>query len=384
LIKPNPNYRADPSRSIFVQGEINQSLVDRVTPQIVSLHGQSRDPITVYIDSPGGSTAHQQVISRLLRASDQNLSEPCKIVTVVTGRAASAASDLLCSGDYAIAYQGSSIFFHGTSRSDQGPMTIAAATQMTKFLRFVNDSYALAVADNAVTRFGFRYVSQQDSFADFKSETGSTQLPDLDCFLGLISKHLSPPAKKLVADAKNRNSRYITLIDYVSQRAKRSKRFTEPKREAETESAILKAIIDFELSRNKKASWTFKRRGMDQIHADFLLVNEYLNIYDSDHLGKLCNEFGRFLETDEESEALNRIEVEEDRYKQRTELVKAKARPIWLFFVALCYSLQEDDNDLRATDAFWLGLIDEVMGDHNLFPSRLVKEYVKNPVTPPS
>jgi ATP-dependent protease ClpP protease subunit len=380
LIKPNKNYRANPARSVFVQGDLNQALVDRLTPQIVALHGINRDPITVYIDSPGGNTFHQEMLSRLLRCSDQNMADPCWIITAVTGRAASAASDLLCSGDYALAYSGSSVFFHGSSRSDDGPITVAAASAMTKSLRLTNDRYALALADKSITRIGFRYVSVQSDFDKYRAEEEKPTATNLECFIGLISRHLSPMAKKLVEDSRARNARYETLIDGVSKRAGRSKRFTNPKREAEMESAVIKAIVDFELSRNRKyPRWTFRQRGIDQLHADFLLVNEYLNIYDSAHLQKLCDMLGNFILTPGDTEELGRIENEEQRAAKRTDILKSRARPIWLFFVALCYALQEDDNDLRATDAFWLGLIDEVIGHDDLFPARLIHEYVIDP-----
>ena len=41
----------------------------------------------------------------LLRLSNQDSSGPCRIITAVTSRAASAAADLLSSGDYALAYR---------------------------------------------------------------------------------------------------------------------------------------------------------------------------------------------------------------------------------------------------------------------------------------
>jgi len=34
-----------------------------------------------------------------------------------------------------------------------------------------------------------------------------------------------------------------------------------------------------------------------------------------------------------------------------------------MFFGALCHALQEEENPMTALDAFWLGLIDEVIGE---------------------
>jgi len=56
--------------------------------------------------------------------------------------------------------------------------------------------------------------------------------------------------------------------------------------------------------------------------------------------------------------------------------------PLWSFFVALCHTLQEGENELTAADAYWLGLIDEVMGVKGLSGHREVAEYAPDPPKP--
>src|SRR4029077_4487517 len=97
LITAHPSFRIDPSRSIHVSGPIDRDLVSRLTPDILKLQSANRDPITVFIDSPGGNVVSMETILRLLRLSDQDSSGPCRIITAVTTRAASAAADLLSS-----------------------------------------------------------------------------------------------------------------------------------------------------------------------------------------------------------------------------------------------------------------------------------------------
>src|SRR4029079_19705345 len=97
--------------------------IDKLTPQIISLLDENRDPITVYIDSDGGKVVLMETILRLLNASDLDSIPPCWNVTVVTGRAASAAADLLASGDYAVAYPGANILYHGVRLSQDVPLT---------------------------------------------------------------------------------------------------------------------------------------------------------------------------------------------------------------------------------------------------------------------
>lgn len=122
MAAPDSNYRPNPSRRLIVTGDIRQDLLEKVTPEILGLRANGNDPITVYIDSLGGSTRISAVISNLLRTSDQNSESP-RVITVVTGSAASAAADLLASGDYALAYPESWIYYHGTRRMIEGGVT---------------------------------------------------------------------------------------------------------------------------------------------------------------------------------------------------------------------------------------------------------------------
>jgi ATP-dependent protease ClpP protease subunit len=385
LITANPDYRPNSKRAIYVQGRIDQQLIDRLTPEIVRLQSESREPITVYIDSPGGSTVSADSLSRLLEATDQNSSGSCRIITVVTGLAASAAADLLCSGDYAIAYAGCTIFFHGIRRASGDPITVAAASSMAESLRLSNDRYAIALADKSLRRLGFRYLWTRHEFDDYRLRTGKGHT-DVECFVGLLSERLSGSAVKVVNRAVQRNKRYEALIDRVGRAAQRRARFKNPKRTAETEAVVIKSIIDFEMFRNKQADWTFSDRGLRQVNDDFLLVREYLNIYDGDHLTRLCDNWGNFFLDKVQSDELSAIKDDSERRQKKHELAKPLLRPLWLFFVALCYALQEEENELTALDAFWLGLIDEVIGGPpGLFPFRLIIEDVPDPpaTTPP-
>ena len=248
-LTPHKNFRANPNRCIWVQGRIDQQLIDRLSPQIAKLQDESREPITVYIDSPGGSTLHAEVLLRLLLATNQDGAEPCRLITVATSRASSAAADLLCSGAYAIAYPGSSVFFHGVRTSPDDPITVESAAAITESLRASNERYAMELAGRSYPRLVFQYVFFRARFEAFRQRAGNEDLSDLECFLGLVSERLSPKALKLVENAKKRNDRYEELVDRVFAKAGRLKRFSSPKRRAESEAALLQGIIDFELSR---------------------------------------------------------------------------------------------------------------------------------------
>jgi len=146
VIVPNKSYRLNPDRAIYINGVISDDLLTQLAPKILSLQHESRDPISVYIDSPGGSPASMESILRLLHVTDQDRSDSCDIVTAVTGRADSAAADLLSSGDYAIAFPSTKILHHGVRRVERNPLTFESTSQLSELMRFYKVVYAMQLA----------------------------------------------------------------------------------------------------------------------------------------------------------------------------------------------------------------------------------------------
>ena len=374
--KPHKDFRANPDRCIHVQGRIDQQLIERLAPRIIRLQNDSREPITVYIDSPGGITLHAEILLRLLQATDQNFSAACRLITVVTSRAASAAADLLCSGAYAIAFAGATIFFHGVRTLSDDPLTVEVASGISQSLRLSNDRYAMALADRSYWRLIFRYVFLRPKFEEYRNRNG--KLIDLECFVGLISEKLSAQAMELIKQAKQRYERYETLVERVVARAGRFKGFKSPKRPADFEAAVLKGIIDFEVSINKEKSWNFSDKGLAQLSDDFILLREYLTNYESAQMLTQCRRWSSFFLSAADNTELETI-PEDKREEWKIERIKPLIRPIWLFFVALCHALQEAEYELTALDAYWLGLIDEVVGAGDLATMRMMVEASSDP-----
>jgi hypothetical protein len=63
-------------------------------------------------------------------------------------------------------------------------------------------------------------------------------------------------------------------------------------------------------------------------------------------------------------------------WRSRADSVREAIGQYWLFFIALYHTLQEGENPLSATDAFHLGLIDEVLGLRDILTERQMLEYV--------
>ena len=358
MIVPNKSYRLDPARAIYVTGLISDEMVTKLTPRILFLQSKSRDPISVYIDSPGGSPSSMEVLLRLLNLTDQNQAAACDIITSVTTRAASAAADLLSSGDYAIAFPGSTVFHHGIRKFERDPLTLESTSVLGELLRIYNDVYAMQLAQKIENRFSFRYVTARSEFDGFRQKKANPAMSELECFIGVIEEHLSNDAKKLWKKAKERHGRYHDLIAIVLQKAQ-----SPANSLVEAQASVLKAIVDFEVTSNaNNPSWNFRSGGLGRMVDDFFLLEEYIGNTNSDRLKEWCTSFGKWT-----------LDAQ-----QTAEVDRPILQPIWTFFVALCHALQEGENELTATDAYWLGLVDEVLGE-DLFSIRELEEFQPDP-----
>lgn len=363
MIVPDGNYRLNPSRAIYVSGTINKELVSRLTPEILKLQHSDRSPITVYIDSPGGHVASMETILRLLKLSDQDSSVPCRVITAVTTRAASAAADLLSSGDYAIAYPTSAILYHGLRQHETSPLTAESTSMLANLLRLSNDIYAMELAQKIDDRFTFRFVMARNDFESLRKEKNTPQLSDLDCFVDLVESKLSPAGKELWGKVRARHGRYADLFTYV---VKKIRSGLSSKTRTQVEAIIIKAIVDFELKSNKGPGWTFKNAGITRVADDFFLLNEYISGFRNKRLERWCRSLGKFMLPASEVETIEKEADEKVKIEKLIEASKPILEPLQAFFVALCHALQEGENDLTATDAYWLGLIDEVVGEDYL------------------
>lgn len=77
------------TRQILLSGEINEENADKIVKQLLILEADSKDPIYIYIDSPGGDVDAGFAIFDTIRFID------CPVYTIGWGLVASAASLIL-------------------------------------------------------------------------------------------------------------------------------------------------------------------------------------------------------------------------------------------------------------------------------------------------
>lgn len=377
MIVPHPYYRLNPSRAVHINGAIGRELLSRVTPQILKLQANNRDPITVYIDSPGGHVGNMETVLRMLKLSDQNSSGPCHIITAVTTQAASAAADLLSSGDYAVAYPHSAILYHGMRTQENNPLTLEFTSVLTNILRRSNDIYAVELARKIDDRFSFRFLIARNEFGGIRAKRPNQQLSDLQCFIEFIDEKLSSGARQVWQRAKDRHARYSDLFETVLKRVKGD---VGKMTTAQMEAAAIKAIVDFEVKANKtNSSWSFRGGGIERLTDDFFLFNEYLSGFGGERLQRWSTNWGKYILSPQVVQEIESIADEKDRTKRMNEAVEPILEPLTSFFAAFCHALQEGENELTASDAYWLGLIDEVVGEDHLLCLRHFEENQPDP-----
>ena len=99
------------NRIILYNDEINKSVIERVVLPIASLSKKSAKPITLLINSPGGSVEDGQIVV------DSILTSRAPIITVAMGKVMSAAFDIFIAGDKRIVYPNTILMIHsGSSR----------------------------------------------------------------------------------------------------------------------------------------------------------------------------------------------------------------------------------------------------------------------------
>jgi hypothetical protein len=147
-----------------------------------------------------------------------------------------------------------------------------------------------------------------------------------------------------------------------------------------TEKSILKAIIDYEYRSTKKdPDWSFTDENVDRIVQDFRIIKDFHVGSHNAILEHQARRFGPFFLSDEDKEILKKTTFANDdqRDKWLEDKAEPKLRPLWYFIISVCRLLQQKENPLTGEDAYWLGIVNEVVGRSDLPSLRKVWEWEK-------
>lgn len=345
-------YLPNPARAIYVQGAIDAQLVYRVEREIIQLQAQSLNPITVYINSEGGLVTDCVNLIRHLQTVPSGYppeSERCRVITAVTGLAASAAARLLVQGDYALAHPWSRVYFHG-GRLLGLEVTAEEAKRMNLSLRRLNTQTALEMAQRIFSRFVFRY----------QSSTESVIQQTLAGYCEGIQDGLSAAGRSVLDQSHNRAKRYGQLVNQtLNHRSIRSTSKQQNLSKIELEARILKALVDLQVKQNHDRDFLFSDEGWELLSEDATLVFEFVYEAGDSALPTELQMWAQYFLTKEELAALIAKHASTEEIYH---VAKPRVAPLWTFVVALCHTLQSGEHDLTAFDAYWLGIVDEVIG----------------------
>jgi ATP-dependent protease ClpP protease subunit len=372
-IRKSPDFRPDPARGIFLTGVIDQDALERHSPRIMELLHSSSLPVTLYIESPGGSPHAAERLHQLLCLPPQDGGERHRVITVGLTTCASAACDLLMAGDYAAVHTQTLLLCHGVRRSGDGAaVTRETAADLAQSLSISNERFAMQTANNAIGRFIFRYVLARPLFPSIRENRQIPTLSDESCFLAELVTHVSSEVGNLLNDAMIMHlDTEITDLDVL----RTLRELETPERTAEIESVLLKCIVDKLVSDHKDdANWTFREAGLSELQQQFEILLRSREPQHTEQIDRLVARWGEYLLDGDDTAALATVN-HNHRIGWLREKVGDTIRALWFIFVSICRRLQQNENYLTAEEAFWIGLVDEVIGRTDLPSPRLLVEY---------
>jgi ATP-dependent protease ClpP protease subunit len=368
----DPRFRANVNRSIRVVGDFTDEMVSTLTGEILRLRADDNSaPITVFINSNGGAMRCLDYIYGLLSSKAATGKRP-RIITVAVGNARSAAANLLALGDYAIAYPKAAIHFHGVRYGEVEDVTMETASSMAAQLESKNRATASLLARAGTIRLAFHYARLKNEFPKVRTDPNKETLSDIECFAILLKGRLSPNGDRIVDKALERWQSLAALSEIVAKASKLGKNGLE------FEAAVLNAVIEFEVERNKTGVWSLDANGVFQIASDYLLLRDY-DLGRHVHLIQtIFQRFSHAFFSEEEikqmAAAKQKGQADESVQQITDKRVQFTIKPFCYFSSSIWQSLQEEENPLSPRDAYWLGCVDEV------YDSKLpcIREVVEN------
>jgi ATP-dependent protease ClpP protease subunit len=364
-IRRDPKYRPNHNRSVTISGVIDNTLVSRLLPEIVRLQSVSRDPITVYIESPGGDTECARLLLEALRASNQDRSEPCRLITVALGEASSAASDILMAGDYALAYPYSNILCHGTRIRPSSSFTKDQAASYARYMAGQDEGFALTLARNCIDRFMFR-ISRVWRIIEDLDATSPGLFGDADV---PAASSISREFRRFLQDNRFTRETILEQLDIAGQNAHRVFAFVGDlhlSSAVDRKEAIRTAILNDALARASSET------EFSSLESSYRLLCDFFEKHHRDMIQTLMGRWRVDLFGQRDYQKAASIN-DEERPKWIMERISGRCFSLWFLFVFFCRQLQTGDFPMTATEAYWLGLIDEVIGLDLASPRILVE-----------
>jgi len=399
-------------RAIHISSVIDDALLKELTPIILQMKQESSDPITVGIDSHGGSVAAMDSLLGLLQSPDQD-GRCTSIYTAATNRAYSAAASLLAFGDYAVAFPHSRILYHDLRYSGIEDVTPSKALQTARELERGNVAFSLKLANQIRGRLIWVYIDMKREFDDVRTRYESfakryddafaeshpqrqKTMVDVVGFSLALYQRLSPPADEEIAiralDLLKSWMEIETIESRLSSRHPEDERLPdlvkginalvseirsmgsasraapnnpEPEQQdgldenAQSDIKLLLEVLARRFARDKGLS--IGGKGLDLIMEDFSFIKDINSNEQVRAITKMMIDYDQLFFGRPIADEIKGAKDHSERAKIM-EPVYPQARMLWYYIVLICRCLCEGDHLLTPGDAQLLGLVDEVLG----------------------
>ena len=355
-IIPNPGFRENPSRAIYIDQEIDEKLFREITKKFHDLLSQSRDPITVYICSPGGSVRIFEWIKDLLWTNDQT-GQRARIVTMAKGMAASAAARLLVLGDYSMSYPASIIHCHGTRLPQVDEVTRERAETISRLMEDSNRATADEFVGRILYNLAFLFDSNRNEIQKITTEGELNSIVALSNFIHL---KLSSNAREIMDGVFEDLSEAERLSSYLARSPRRKLLHKSQIRgQTDYERTLVKIIIDFLFEQE----WKHRPRLTDSFSQDARrLFKSHRHLQDNMLVGANLMDIIPLLLTEDEFELYTQAQHNDTLDQFLPTTLAPLLVPLWQLANSISNRLVAGENPLGAFDAYWLGLIQEVVG----------------------
>jgi len=360
-VTPDPDCRENPNRCIRIFGEFTDELAERVLVDFAALRAQGNEPVTVYINSYGGSFRVLEIINGALNGRNQD-GRGVRIITVCYATAASAAANMLAFGDYAIAFPKASIYFHGVRRLED-EITAEKAARLSREYLELNRSTANELAAKVFGRLVHRYMLLKEEAerilrrAKKKKETKNPLACFAECLCGKVGNRTSALVMRSVKVILDRQDLMVRVIP----RALKNRHLNALKQDA----SVLRHLLEYEVEQHRDRPWRLDEDGVAQLTADYFLIREH---FFGEHVAIVERYARTFASAFLPETAFKRYQkmLAEKKESKAAEILSKHAEPIaepfFYFAHALCRNLVQSENPLSSSEAYWLGIVDEVAG----------------------
>jgi ATP-dependent protease ClpP protease subunit len=390
-------------RCIHIDDVIDDQYVNSLIPKILDLRHESSAPITVAINSPGGSLAALDVLLGLLTGPDQD-GQVCEIVTVSVRNAHSAAANFLAFGNYAVALPHSEILFHDVRYSGMEDVTPASARIAATRLQNANEEFSLKLATRVFKRLVWNYIDLERSFEGYQREfptvygtyseaIATCQAPesadgraDIASFATALFAEVSKSSEPLinatiarlarwgfmtgVANAlpkyKMKGSRKPGLLDGTKNlfdsimKAKKSENAGEIWGKAEPDIHLFSLLLVENITKIESTKNFSFSKTLEVVLDDFKLIESINNPAHKKVITRNMLRHDHIFFNDEERELVH--SGDEGERKRLIDIARPNAQLFWYFCVLLCRELFNGEHILSPSDAQILGIVDEVAG----------------------